>query len=663
MPPISGAHLTMVFKAVLALLVIGGTVITGLTVVGCSYDSIFGTTEMHLPPPQNPLAVRFSPNLGLESCPTCLFSQSDDIVRDHHDSQQSPDDKPTPTRHLKISYAAPIVSSPSKTPPPITPIAKTPTASTSITPEPSSFLMPITPLPGTSRLMLFVIWCQNLFRYFARFVYTLSIAASRPKDQHGWRTFWVITCGVIGSTSLTAMVFLLVRRPTLSPKFLELPAKTKRSLNKVTAILSGGFYSPKTLKSGIVTFLEDCFRNEERLVRVTNLLVKDTLAKKKAKIVHDANMRIKATLAKGKTKINRNAKREVERLRKVHADTLAKENAKINRNAKREVERLRKVHAEELDATYERDVFAAAKIRPSFGPSVENAELEFRGRVDKVKMKEGKREDIIDFFRNIVHSFSYAIAVGESRPEGSNTRYLSIIHEQDRLINSLRLLHQYRERAFVESEELVRCLCQTDTFGELEVPQHLKECSPWNKYSVKDGKFIVSPPDGPTALSMNVSVSSAPFHRRPITILDSDPHWQRFIDSVAREQAEQETRLASLPDEMDDTKDGRGLETRGSSDQEKIRTKESVAEKEMIESLNWFKGQLAAMKAGHGTTKSPDPSDSAFITEVNGDLAISRHIQEMEWAGLSKEAAIKDCETQIEELEVDIACMRSANGI
>ena len=214
-------------------------------------------------------------------------------------------------------------------------------------------------------------------------------------------------------------------------------------------------------------------------------------------------------------------------------------------------------------------MFAAAKIELSFGPSIENAEAEFWSQLEKVEMTEGTRGDIIGFFRSILHSFNYARAVGESSPEGRSTRYLSVIHEQDRLIDSLRVLHQYLEQAFAEHENLVRCLCQFNQFGELQVPKGHNKCPPWNMYSVEDHSFIVLPRDGHTALSMNVFVSSVPLNRRPTTIPDSDPHWQLFLDSAARKQSEQEARLASqqpdlakdVEEEGHNIQDGSALDT------------------------------------------------------------------------------------------------------
>lgn len=53
--------------------------------------------------------------------------------------------------------------------------------------------------------------------------------------------------------------------------------------------------------------------------------------------------------------------------------------------------RFKRSHLDQLNATYERDVFAAAKIEPSFGPSIENAEAEFCSQLEKVEMTIGTR--------------------------------------------------------------------------------------------------------------------------------------------------------------------------------------------------------------------------------------------------------------------------------
>lgn len=470
-----------------------------------------------------------------------------------------------------------------------------------------------------------------------------------------------------------AMEMFLLLQPNVSRKGLQLAIKTKRILEKVTTKLSSGPCNPKRPFRAVYALLEDYFTDEERLIRI-------------------ADMRI--------------------------VDTIGKEKAKLYQFAIREIEKSRKIHEDKLNEIYERDVFAAAKIEPSFGPSIENAEAEFWSQLEKVEMTEGTRGDIIGFFRSILHSFSYAIAVGESRSEGSsNTRYLSVIHEQDRLIDQLRLLHQYREQAFAEHEDLVRCLCQFNRFGELEVSKGHENCPPWNMYSVEDHSFIVSPLDGPTALSMKVSVSSAPFHRRPVTILDSDPHWQTFLDSAARKRSEQEARLAShQPDLNKNVKEEHSIQDRsavdtrnvsqcndkehrnetevgvdteiedaseqnrddvGSSDdhtsshegvaENESDNEETVALRQAENDLNWLKGVLVSMKASHETPESPNPTkhfqgiNSTTTTEVPGDIAMVRQLQEQEWADCPIDAAIEDCEIQIDMLEVEIACMRTAN--
>ena len=40
-----------------------------------------------------------------------------------------------------------------------------------------------------------------------------------------------------------------------------------------------------------------------------------------------------------------------------------------------------------------------------------------------------------------------------------------------------------------------------------------------------------------------VSISSVPFDNRPDTILDLDPHWEKFVASIAGKRSEQEERL------------------------------------------------------------------------------------------------------------------------
>ncbi len=44
---------------------------------------------------------------------------------------------------------------------------------------------------------------------------------------------------------------------------------------------------------------------------------------------------------------------------------------------------------------------------------------------------------------------------------------------------------------------------------------------------------------------MMVSISSVPFDNRPEIILDSDPHWKKFLASVAGKRSEQEAILTS----------------------------------------------------------------------------------------------------------------------
>lgn len=609
------------FQSVLALLGIGVSVGTGIAVVGSLYDSGYGSAGTLPHAFQNPVAVRFMPTLGLETCPTCLFVRSDDVLLDPIDPTPSLDHAPTPTVPLESSYEGPFISHPKSTP---------------------------------------------------------TSPTSHSQDQLDWNIRWYFACGVGMSATVTAIVMFFLLRTNLSQKCLQLAIKTKRILEKFTTKISSSSYNPKRGFAAIHALLENYFIDEERLARIAEIRFKDTVAEEKAKLY--------------KLMIH-------------------------------ELEKSRKIQADELNERYERyersERFATAEIETSFGPSVENAEREFSERLEKFRMTEGTRTEITGFFRDTLHIFSHAVAVAESRPEGRNTRYMSVIQEQERLIGALHSLNQYREQAFLEHEDLVRCLCHFNIFGELEVPRGHEHCPPWNKYSMEDRAFITSPPDGPTALSKKLSVSSAPFERRPVTILDSDPHWKKFLDSTHRKQAEQETRLAFRPPvlqkdvkekvyickdgsnldicdasecsyeepyeetevgvdtESEDARgqihinvgrsDGHPSSHEGEAENERD-NKEAIALRQAESNLNWLKGVLTSMKARHGAPKSSNPlkafqlTPPAVATKVTGEIAMVRQLQEQEWAECPVEAAIEDCEVHIEMLEVDIACMKTAKA-
>ena len=60
--------------------------------------------------------------------------------------------------------------------------------------------------------------------------------------------------------------------------------------------------------------------------------------------------------------------------------------------------------------------------------------------------------------------------MAEATPEGRDTRYLTVIQDQNRLIDELRMLHENREQAFRENEDLVESLCQYKD-GSLRIPE------------------------------------------------------------------------------------------------------------------------------------------------------------------------------------------------
>ena len=166
-------------------------------------------------------------------------------------------------------------------------------------------------------------------------------------------------------------------------------------------------------------------------------------------------------------------------------------------------------------------------------------------RLGGVTIEESLREVIIGIFKGILYSFTYALSIKESGPGGRNTRYFSIIDGQNRLIESLRLLLEHRENAYAENEELVRSVWRYNKSKKLVIPYRDEGRVPWDVYSAKDDRFILSPFDGPTALSMRVSLLAPPLQGRPDANLELDPHWQRFfgVSRKKRGRAGRETRV------------------------------------------------------------------------------------------------------------------------
>ena len=393
--------------------------------------------------------------------------------------------------------------------------------------------------------------------------------------------------------------------------------------------------------------------------------------------------------------------------------------ARINGIPNLESKRPRKVHADIPMEFYEQYLFATADIEPSFGPSIQNAETEFRSRLGRVEGNMGKQADIVAFFRKTLDSFTRALAAAEATTEGRETRYMTVIQDQDRLIDELRILHEYREQAFQENEDLVEWLCQNDKDGKTFEPKRY-----FDKYSADYDKFVVSPMDGPASLSMKVSVLSAPFHRRPVTILDSDPYWQRFLESTAEKQSDQEARLASLEDDLiscGEQEEEEYVEEEGYVEEEEYVKEEYVKEKEYVkeeEDLNeeedveddcvqgtcdvsqskddeyldktvmgddvgvndaeypnedlqltksnlvWYEWKLACMKRSQGIPRGSDSQQfsdipPAAMARVTYDTAYARQAQEMEWAECPKYIAIGSCESEIAKLKVAIAHMKS----
>ena len=436
------------------------------------------------------LAVQFGLNPG-------PFADSSGVVLEGYntqvDIQQLWDYTPTPTLPLQKSYAVPSYSH-------LRPTSTLPASRNAEQPPAPATTAPAPPL-------------------FAKSIYTLSTFISHAKEQQVWRHVWAIACGILLSSCLTAIAVFLPRQPISYQQMVRLGGNAIQLLEWLTMTFLESSHDLNIWASIVIVLLLKYLKEEESRRAAWQAVERQRLG-------DIANASITETLADWK--------------------------AQSIRIANEEFERQREAHKEKLDATYDRNVFATADIEAEFGPSLRNAEAEVRGRLSKISVQENSREDIIGIFMNVLYSFTYAMAVETSRPEGQDTRYLSVIEWQRSLIESLCSLNKYREEAHAEDEELVRMLCRYDKHGRLIVPEGEQAKEPWNMYSKKDDKFIVSPPDGPTALSVMASISAAPFQTRPDTLLDSDPNWRRFLASVAATRPEQEARLASMDEDFDE---------------------------------------------------------------------------------------------------------------
>ena len=637
MPPIT-AQVVMGVKAALAIVTALGVTSAGV-VVGLSSVHNSGTYETPFAPPQHSVAVRFGQNTGSEACPTCLFVNSDKTYGGRQlDVQQLLNEKPTPTLPLKISFAAPASLHPRPTPTPQLPPPPSNTA-----PASSSFSELITPQPGPSKLPL---WSRNLFRYIAESAHALNFTVSRAKEQQPWM---VIACGIIWSLFTATTVSYLLRRSPFRGN-LRMAININQLLERATLTILDISYIAKILVSELITVLKDCFEGAGTSRANCQIF-------KERRLADMAKTRIKETLAKETADLNQRANQALKKLRKMDQVRL---NAARSRSTRRLQRRTRLLISRVCEnAIHEPDTLATANFEPSFGPSLQNAEREFRGRLRKVGMEEGMRENTIGIFNTVLYSFAYALAAEESRPEGGNARYLSVIDGQNHLINSLRELHVHREKRFAENEELVRMLCRYDKRGRLIVPDGHEDEAPWNAYSADEDIFITPSLGGPVGLSMKVSVSSASFHNRPDAVLGSDPHWQKFLELTAGKRSEQEERLASLKECSieDEEEDGVNMVDEGALETRNVLqhseeeypgydgVEENIGIKDASEhnhcdvaaSDDDLSLSAECLKVGYGTPKDSNPqpfSDIAMAisTQMADDAALARELQEAEWA-------------------------------
>ena len=210
MPPIPAISTAVVMRAAAAIasfVAVGLGIMAGTNVVGFTNDYYNSPTETPLPPTGNFMSVDFGPNAGSESCPTCLFVDSNNVLLDYYgrpiDVERLMYNTPTQIPPLKISHADPVNPHPKQatTPPPPEREVYSFSETMSTTPASSE---PTIPLPDPSKLEIILDWLESLLSWrFLRlempFNLTVGPMISDPVMQRLWRIFWLVASRLASS--------------------------------------------------------------------------------------------------------------------------------------------------------------------------------------------------------------------------------------------------------------------------------------------------------------------------------------------------------------------------------------------------------------------------------------------------------------------------------
>ena len=227
------------------------------------------------------------------------------------------------------------------------------------------------------------------------------------------------------------------------------------------------------------------------------------------------------------------------------------------------------------------------------------------------------------------------------------------------------MLHEYREQAFQRNEDMIQFLCNGDKDGFLNFLESKKQKRPVLRYSATYDKFIISPLDDAATLSMKVSVQSAPFHRRPVSILDSDPHWQRFLESTVGKGSEHGARLASYEDDLNKWDEKEGEDVNQLYEEEGGNVSECAEEVwEDVDSCDDKEGDDVTKCAG----KEPEDAQDECVPGTC-NVSVAKNHDETETGDA---ITVNDTESPNEELELlknncawyewKLACMKGSLG-
>ena len=561
----------MVLKAMMALVVCGLTAIAAVKGVGFLNEDYLGNTAIPFTASRSSLVVDLVSKSGSDSCPTCIFADSDGTLLDYYgrpiDMRLLSVTRPSATLPLRPSFAPDTIShlEPTSTHPVVSQIAPSP--------------KPATTVPAFT-----------LLYYIGQLVKTMSASISRLRRQKTRSIARGVIYAVIWTISSTAAVPFLPRQ--LDFRNISIPATAKVLLRQIT------FHESHWLKSkGLGKDVTS--QAEAQLLTKANRLLKDLNA------IPDQYSRDPAKMIPAvRSRLTEYVSDEAAS----RTEWQAAEKGRLNRIANHRFKQLRKIHENELKATYVRDVardVAAAKgVKGALLKQITAAKSDFQTQIERLGLRKETEETVGVISDSVLVRLNLILRTAISDWKKQQDEYVSVIAEQKAQIQSLRL--QLKGRA--ETCEVDKHAAQPRNADGQE-DQDLQD-----DYSTKDGESFNPPLDDFTALNMDVSLSPRQFSNRSDADLDADPRWHQYLAKIAEENAVHEGKCRSV-EERHSSKTKVQSGTRDTSEQDdhdcSQKKDETSSDDNQEENANGIRN--ASGGDGNGT---PQPTD---LSTENGE--------------------------------------------